>query len=85
MKKQPIVEGKEFRNWVRSTRGLVGLSMQELADRLGCSLGTVKNWELGVTIPPKRAEVIVFEDLIERISVVATEKRIENNERNSGR
>ena len=50
-----IRRSKDFAVRVKEVRGQLGLSQNELADRLGVSFATINRWENGRTRPSKLA------------------------------
>ena len=81
-KQQPTIEGTPFNQWLRHSRGMSGLSMSGLAEKLDVSLNTIKNYENGDSIPPSRGEVKFLEDIVEEVRIIASKAAIDYAERN---
>ena len=42
----------EYGNKVRSIRAYLGMSQEQMAHKIGVSIGTLSNYERGLTVPP---------------------------------
>ena len=42
----------EYGNKVRSIRAYLGMSQEQMAGKIGVSVGTLSNYERGLTVPP---------------------------------
>ncbi len=48
---KPKTKNVEFGNYIATERAKLGMSVQELANLVGCSAVTLRRWEAGVNIP----------------------------------
>jgi len=69
------MKGKDmdFANWLCKNRGVAGLTRKQLADKLSVNEATIKRWETGETIPPRRGQVVFLEDIQEAVTIMAND------------
>lgn len=54
----------EFSDFVKNMRKAAGLTVKQLACRMGCSQATISNYERGIKVPKETAE---FENLLRSV------------------
>lgn len=65
-----------MRKWFRDARKKVGLTQEALARRVGVTLGTIANWELGKNDPHHLAHDSLARELqVDVKSMLASEKQ----------